>query len=73
MSFDGLIKNKDGSIDLYYGPKSPGKDKESNWLPAEENYNSHWDYYAICVVSDAVYTKRLGSCEKIMNIHKNKE
>jgi hypothetical protein len=29
-----LKKNKDGSITLYLGNASPGKDKESNWLPA---------------------------------------
>jgi hypothetical protein len=28
--------NKDGSVDLYLQNKSPGKDKESNWLPAPE-------------------------------------
>lgn len=26
--------NEDGSLDLYVGATSPGKDKESNWLPA---------------------------------------
>ena len=32
----GLKKNADGSITLYFQAKSPGKDKESNWLPAPE-------------------------------------
>lgn len=31
-----LQKNPDGSLTLYAGAKSPGKDKESNWLPAPE-------------------------------------
>mgnify|MGYP001085997548 CR=1 FL=1 len=31
-----LKKNADGSLTLYAGAKSPGKDKESNWLPAPE-------------------------------------
>jgi hypothetical protein len=26
--------NKDGSLDIYLQADSPGKDKESNWLPA---------------------------------------
>jgi hypothetical protein len=26
--------NPDGSLDIYIQNKSPGKDKESNWLPA---------------------------------------
>jgi hypothetical protein len=30
----GLKKGKDGSVTLYIQNKSPGKDKESNWLPA---------------------------------------
>jgi hypothetical protein len=32
----GLKKAADGSITLYFSAKSPGKDKESNWLPAPE-------------------------------------
>ena len=28
--------NSDGSLTIYAGAKSPGKDKESNWLPAPE-------------------------------------
>ncbi|MBW2428583.1 MAG: DUF1214 domain-containing protein [Deltaproteobacteria bacterium] len=28
--------NADGSLTLYAGTKFPGKDKESNWLPAAE-------------------------------------
>ena len=31
-----LQYNADGSLTLYAGAKSPGKDKESNWLPAPE-------------------------------------
>ncbi|WP_290706439.1 MULTISPECIES: DUF1254 domain-containing protein [Gordonia] len=31
-----LKKNADGSVDLYLQANSPGKDKESNWLPAPE-------------------------------------
>ena len=32
----GLKKNKDGSLTLYIQKDSPGKDKESNWLPAPD-------------------------------------
>jgi hypothetical protein len=32
----GLKRGKDGSITIYFQAKSPGKDKESNWLPAPE-------------------------------------
>jgi hypothetical protein len=30
----GLKRNQDGSLTLYSSAKSPGKDKEANWLPA---------------------------------------
>ena len=32
----GLKKADDGSLTLYFSVKSPGKDKESNWLPSPE-------------------------------------
>jgi hypothetical protein len=32
----GLKYNKDGSLDVYIQKDSPGKDKESNWLPAHD-------------------------------------
>jgi hypothetical protein len=31
---DELKFNSDGSVDLYFQNESPGKDRESNWLPA---------------------------------------
>ena len=31
---ESLKENPDGSTDLYIQKDSPGKDKESNWLPA---------------------------------------
>ena len=33
-SADGLAVGEDGSTTLYIQAESPGKDKESNWLPA---------------------------------------
>jgi hypothetical protein len=34
---DKLKPNADGSTDLYIEADSPGKDKESNWLPAPKD------------------------------------
>jgi len=31
---DAIVLNKDGSLDIYIQHTSPGKDKESNWLPS---------------------------------------
>ena len=31
---NGLVRNADGSLTLYVGAKSPGANKEANWLPA---------------------------------------
>jgi hypothetical protein len=31
---NALKHNKDGSVDLYIQNESPGREKESNWLPA---------------------------------------
>ena len=35
-----LKRNADGSLTLYAGAKSPGGDKESNWLPAPDGHFS---------------------------------
>ena len=34
---DKLALNPDGSLDLYVQTGSPGKDRESNWLPAPKD------------------------------------
>jgi hypothetical protein len=40
-----LQTNPDGSLTLYAGAKSPGKDKETNWLPAP---NTPFSLYVRC-------------------------
>jgi hypothetical protein len=44
---DELKFNADGSLDLYFQDESPGKDRESNWLPAPtEAFNLTMRLYA---------------------------
>jgi len=45
-----LKYNADGSLTLYAGVKSPGADKESNWLPAPEG---HFSLYIRAYWADA--------------------
>ena len=42
---DTLKRNADGSLTLYAGAKSPGADKETNWLPAP---NAPFSLYIRC-------------------------
>ena len=47
-----LNYNADGSLTLYAGAKSPGKDKENNWLPAPDGmllalHRAYWADQAI--------------------------
>ena len=35
-----LKKNADGSLDIYVQAESPGKDNESNWLPAASRFST---------------------------------
>jgi hypothetical protein len=44
--------NPDGSLTLYFGSRSPGPDKESNWVPAPEGafslyMRAYWSERAI--------------------------
>jgi len=49
-----LQTNAEGSLTICVGNKSPGKDKESNWLPAPEGSFSIWlrAYWAEQVILD---------------------
>jgi hypothetical protein len=44
---DGIKTNEDGSIDLYFGPKSPSKKLESNWIQtvSGENWFACFRFY----------------------------
>jgi hypothetical protein len=58
-----LVPNKslkysdDGSLSIYLGNKSPGKEKESNWLPAPAGNFSIWlrAYWADQTILDGTW------------------
>jgi hypothetical protein len=52
-----LKPNADGSLTLYAGTKSPGKDKEANWLPAPNGTFSLYirAYWADTVILDGTW------------------
>jgi len=55
MSF--LKRNADGSLTLYFGAKSPGKDKETNWVPAPDGTFSLYirNYWADKAILDGTW------------------
>jgi hypothetical protein len=50
-----LKYNADGGMTIYRGNKSPGKDKESNWLPAPTGNFSIWVYWPDHAILDATW------------------
>jgi len=58
---DHLKPNADGSITLYFQKDSPGKDKESNWLPAPEGefipmLRMYWPKHKAPSILDGTWT-----------------
>ena len=51
-----LQKGADGSLTLHVGGKSPGTDKESNWLPAP---SGHFSLYHARLLGSARHSRRL--------------
>jgi hypothetical protein len=52
-----LKYNDDGSLTIYLGNKSPGKEKEPNWLPAPAGNFSIWlrAYWADQAILDGTW------------------
>jgi hypothetical protein len=63
-SREDLIKNKDGSFDLYYGPKAP-KGKEKNWVQTIPG-QGWWVYLRFYAPTKAYFDKSwsIGDFEK---------
>ncbi|MBV8054566.1 MAG: DUF1214 domain-containing protein [Deltaproteobacteria bacterium] len=53
-----LKNNPDGSLTIYVGNKSPGIDRESNWLPAPDGDFSLWirAYWPDQAILDGTWT-----------------
>ena len=53
-----LKYNADGSLTIYLGTKSPGKEKETNWLPAPPGNFSLWvrAYWPEQAILDGTWT-----------------
>jgi len=60
-----LIKNKDGSVDLYYGPKAP-KGKEKNWVQTIPG-QGWWVYLRFYAPTKAYFDKSwsMGDFERV--------
>jgi hypothetical protein len=52
-----LKSNPDGSLTIYLGAKSPGKENEANWLPAPSDHFSLWirAYWAEPAILDGTW------------------
>ena len=64
-SYDKLKKNKDGSVDLYFGPKAP-KGKESNWIQTIPG-RGWWVWFRFYSPTEAFFDKswQLADFEKV--------
>jgi hypothetical protein len=63
-----LKYNPDGSLTIYLGNASPGKDKESNWLPAPAGNFSIWlrAYWPDDAILDGTWTPpAVSPCGKV--------
>jgi hypothetical protein len=60
---DGMVKNADGSVDLYFAPKAP-KGFEANWIPTGEDFFVMFRLYG---PEEAAFNKtwQLGNIEKV--------
>ena len=60
---DEMVKNDDGSVDIYFAPKAP-KGFEANWIPTGEDFFVIFRLYG---PEDAAFNKswQLGNIEKV--------
>jgi len=55
-STEGLVKNDDGSLTIYFSKESPGKAKESNWLPTPDG--PFWSVLRTYGPEEAIFEKQ---------------